>query len=83
MHDLAEAGVITALQQPAVDLSWLIAPGTVQAALLTGLFGFQPVPTVAELLVWFLYAIPMSLYVLWPQPSRPQRVSSTKSEAVS
>jgi len=83
VHDLAEAGVITALQQPAVDLSWLIAPGTVQAALLTGLFGFQPVPTVAELLVWFLYAVPMSLYVLWPQPSRPQRVNPTQPEVAS
>ena len=29
VHDLAEAGVITARQQPAVDLSWLITPGTI------------------------------------------------------
>jgi len=83
VHSLAEAGVITALQQPAVDLTWLIAPGTIQAALLTGIFGFQPVPTVAELLVWFLYAVPMSIFVLWPQPSRPQRLPPTQPEVAS
>jgi hypothetical protein len=30
----------------------------------------QPVPTQAEVVVWLLYVIPMSLYVLWPQRPR-------------
>jgi high-affinity iron transporter len=81
VHDLAEAGVITIGQQPAVDLSWLITPGTVQAALLTGLLGFQPVPTVAELAVWLLYAVPMSIYVLWPQRPRTQPTPPVQPEA--
>lgn len=73
VHEFAEAGVITALQERALDLSGLIAPGTVRASLLTGMLGFQPVPTVAEVGVWLLYAAPMGLYVLWPQrPRRPQ-----------
>lgn len=80
VHSLAEAGVIAALQQPAIDLSWLIAPGTLQAALLTGMLGFQPVPTVAEVAVWLLYAVPMSIFVLWPQRPRRQRVSPTQPE---
>lgn len=80
VHDLAEAGVITIGQQPAVDLSWLITPGTVQAALLTGLLGFQPVPTVAELCVWLLYAVPMSIYVLWPQRPRTQPTPPAQPE---
>jgi high-affinity iron transporter len=80
VHDLAEAGVITFGQAPAIDLSWLITPGTIQAALLTGLLGFQPVPTVAELSVWILYAVPMSIYVLWPQPPRTQAIPPTQPE---
>jgi high-affinity iron transporter len=74
VHEFAEAGVIDALQQRAMDLSWLVAPGTVRASLLTGMLGLQPVPTVAEVAVWLLYVVPASLYVLWPQrgPRRAQ-----------
>jgi high-affinity iron transporter len=72
VHEFAEAGVVTALQQPAFDLSWLVAPGTIRASLLTGMLGLQPVPTVAEVLVWLAYAIPMGAYVLWPQRRRAE-----------
>ncbi len=71
VHSLAEAGVVTVGQQAAFDVTWLVQPGSVRAALLTGMLGLQPVPTVAEVLAWLLYAVPMSLYVLWPQ--RPSR----------
>jgi high-affinity iron transporter len=76
-HAASEAGWLTALQHPAVNLSWLVAPGTVRASLLTGTLGIQPVPTVAEVLAWVLYAVPMSVYVLWPQRfgPRPERVA--------
>ena len=70
VHEFAEAGVMTAMQQTVVDLSWLVEPGTVHASLLTGMLGIQPVPTVAEVLVWLAYVVPMSLYVLWPQRAR-------------
>jgi high-affinity iron transporter len=63
VHEFAEAGFITALQNPAIDLSWLIEPGTVRSSLLTAFFGFQPVPTVAEVVVWAAFLIPMILYV--------------------
>lgn len=72
VHEFAEAGILTIGQQAAMDVSWLVAPGTVRAALLTGMFGLQPVPTVAEVTVWVLYAVPMALYVCWPQ-RRPAR----------
>jgi high-affinity iron transporter len=70
-HAFAEAGVLTLGQAPAFDLSWLIRPGSVQASLLTGMLGLQPVPTVAEVALWLAYAVPMGAYVLWPQ--RPRR----------
>jgi high-affinity iron transporter len=63
VHELSEAGVITFLQDSAVDLSWLIAPGTVRSSLLTAFLGFQPVPTVAEVAAWALFLIPMLVYV--------------------
>jgi high-affinity iron transporter len=71
VHEFAEARVITALQDPAFTLSWLVRPGTVLESLLTGMLGLQPVPTVAEASVWLVYAAPMALYVLWPQRRRP------------
>src|SRR6185503_2806369 len=66
VHTAHEAGWIDVLQAQAFDLRWLVAPGSVRAALLTGMLGLQPVPTLGETLAWLLYAIPMSLYVLWP-----------------
>ncbi len=72
VHEFAEAGLITAFQTPAFDISWLVAPGSVRASLMTGMLGLQPVPTVAEVLVWLAYAIPMATYVVWPRRRQPQ-----------
>jgi high-affinity iron transporter len=70
VHSLAEAGLVTAWQSTAFDLSWLVAPGSVRESLLTGMFGLRPSPTVAEVLVWLAYAIPMAIYV-WAPARRP------------
>lgn len=65
-HTAHEAAWMNVLQAQAFDLRWLVAPGSVRAALLTGMLGLQPVPTVGETLSWLVYAVPMVLYVLWP-----------------
>jgi high-affinity iron transporter len=83
VHAAQEAGWITALQSPAFDLTWLVAPGTVRASLLTGVLGLQPVPTVAEVLAWLLYAVPMGAYVLWPHRSTPAHRVPVASPAAS
>ncbi|HET7121486.1 MAG TPA: iron uptake transporter permease EfeU [Solirubrobacterales bacterium] len=72
-HTGHEAGWINGLQGQALDLSWLVQPGTISGSLLTGMLGLQPSPTVIEVIVYLAYAIPMSLYVLWPQGARPRR----------
>ena len=72
VHTGHEAGWIDSLQAQAFDLRWLVAPNSVRAALLTGMLGLQPVPTVGEVFAWLLYAIPMALFVLWPSPHTPQ-----------
>ena len=77
VHTAHEAGWTALLQAQAFDLRWLVAPGSVRAALLTGMLGLQPIPTVGETMAWLLYAIPMSLYVLWParRPAQAERSS--------
>jgi high-affinity iron transporter len=73
-HTANEAGWINSFQSQAVDLSWLVDPGTVTESLLTGMLGLRASMTVAEVTVYLAYAIPMVLFVLWPRPvrSRPR-----------
>jgi high-affinity iron transporter len=72
-HTAHEAGWLNGLQGQAIDLSWLVQPGTISGSLLTGMLGLQPSPTVIEVAVYLGYAIPMAAYVLWPQGWRPTR----------
>ncbi len=69
-HTAHEAGWINGLQGQAIDLSWLVQPGTVSGSLLTGMLGLQPMPTVIEAILYLAYAIPVAAYVLWPQGMR-------------
>ena len=71
LHAAHEATWFNILQAKAFDLSWLVAPGSVRAALLTGMLGLRPEPTVGEALGWLLYLVPVGLYVLWPDRRRP------------
>jgi high-affinity iron transporter len=73
-HTAHEAGWLNSMQDRVVDLRWLVEPGSVRSSLLTGIFGFQPEPVVAEVLGYLLFAIPMLLFVLWPTraPRRPE-----------
>jgi high-affinity iron transporter len=70
-HTAHEAGWINSMQAQALDLTWLVQPGTVSGSLLTGMLGLQPEPTEIEVLVYLLYAIPLGLYVVWPDRWRP------------
>jgi high-affinity iron transporter len=72
-HTGHEAGWVNGLQAQAIDLSWLVQPDTVSGSLLTGMLGLQPTPTVIEAILYLGYAIPMAVYVLWPQGVRPSR----------
>jgi high-affinity iron transporter len=72
-HTAHEAGWINSFQAQAIDLSWLVQPGTVSGSLLTGMLGLQPSPTIVEAIAYLLYAVPMAIYVLWPQQLRLRR----------
>ena len=73
MHTGHEAGWINFGEAQAVDLSWLIKPGSILSALLTGMLGIQPKPTVIEAIGWLVYFVPVSVYVLRPHKARPSR----------
>ena len=70
LHTGHEAGWFNGMQGQAVDLRWLVDPGSIRSALLTGMLGLQPRPVVLETLGYVLYAVPMGLYVLWPAGRR-------------
>ncbi len=80
-HTGHEAGWINSFQSQALDLTWLVQPGTISGALLTGMLGLQPTPTVIEVAVYLLYAVPMTLYVLWPQKLTLRRRSAERRSA--
>ena len=66
-----EAGWLNAGQQMTVNLAWLVAPGTVQSALITGVLGVPTDPRLIELTGWFAYLIPILAFVYWPEKRRP------------
>jgi high-affinity iron transporter len=77
-HTAHEAGWLNALQGQAFDLEWLVHPGSVRAALLTGMFGLQPRPVWTEVLAWLAYAIPFGFIVTVPR--RPKPATPTRSD---
>jgi len=80
VHTAHEGGWLNSFQEHAVNLEWLVRRGSVQSALLTGMLGIQPEPTVGEVFVWFLYAIPMTIYVLRPAKPRVKTKASPPSK---
>src|SRR4051794_31017286 len=66
IHSAHEAGWLNTGQGQALDLTWLVVPGSWSSALLTGMLGWQPLPTHAEVIGYLVYLVPAALYVLWP-----------------
>jgi high-affinity iron transporter len=77
VHHANEAAILTAGHAQALDLSAVIVPrsDSVTTGLVTGLLGIYPFPSVAEVIAWLLYAVPMLTLVLWPQRRAPVRAA--------
>ena len=73
-HTAHEAGWLDAGQATALDLRWLVQPGTPWSAVVTGVLGLQPRPTVVEAVLWVAYVVALLVVVLWPQRPRPRAV---------
>ncbi len=81
-HTAHEAGWLDAFQGQAVNLRWLVGPGSVRAALLTGMFGLQTQPVWAEVFAWLIYAVPFLVVVgIPPRTPGASRDPSSASPA--
>jgi high-affinity iron transporter len=83
-HTAHEAGWIDIGQATALDLHWLVRPGTPWSSVVTGVLGIQPRPTVVEVAVWAAYLVPMLTLVLRPagrSPKPAQAAAPTSARA--
>lgn len=71
-HTAHEADWIQLGQTQALDLTWLVRPGTVLAGVLTGVLGLEPKPVALEVIAYLCYLVPVATYVVW-SPRRIRR----------
>lgn len=81
-HTAHEANWLNVGQQQLVDLSRFIRPGSVLSALVTGVLGIQPRPTVAEGLAWLAYIVPVGTFVTMSSRRKPSRLQQNVPVAV-
>ena len=75
-----EAGWLNVGQDVVMNLYWLVVPGTVTSALLTGVLGIPADPRTIEVLGWLLYLVPVLLYLYWPASMRPQPATARRMQ---
>jgi high-affinity iron transporter len=80
LHTAHEAGWLNAGQAQALDLTWLVRPGTVLESLCTGVLGLRARPVVIEVVGWLVYAVPMLAYVAWPRGRRRKPAPATTAD---
>lgn len=68
-----EAGWLNAGQGTTLDLSWLVPTGSVQSALVTGVFGIPRDPRLIELIGWLTYTVATLTYLFLPQTRKVTR----------
>lgn len=73
-----EAGWLNAGQQKTVDLSWLAPAGSIRGSLFTGVLGIPSDPRLIQVVGWFAYVIPTSLYLFWPRRHRPGALAGVR-----
>jgi high-affinity iron transporter len=82
VHTAHEGGWWNLLLDRSLDLRAIVDPGSVQSALITGMFGIQPEPTWGETVAFIAYAVPMTVYVCRPAPRRIEVTAPASSTSV-
>ncbi len=80
-HTAHEAGWLNVAQDQFVDLSGVIKPGSVPSALFTGVLGIQPKPTVAEVIGWLAYFVPVAAFVVMSSRRKRPRPRTQGAQA--
>jgi high-affinity iron transporter len=80
-HTANEAGWLTAGQQQAFSLAWLVHPGTAFSAIVTGVLGLQPYPVRIEVAAYLVYLVPMLTFLLVPRRRRAQQSAAVDQVA--
>lgn len=62
-----EAGWVNIGQMQVFDFSSFLSAGSVQGALITGMFSIQPDPRLVEVIAWLAYFIPVMIVYCWPR----------------
>jgi high-affinity iron transporter len=83
VHTANEAGWLNFGQNQALDLSWLVRPGTPLESFVTGVLGIQPYPVWIEVIAYVAYLVPMLVLMSWPQGRRPAGPSASTNAAES
>ncbi|MEU4355913.1 iron uptake transporter permease EfeU [Streptomyces virginiae] len=81
VHDLQEARFLGGLNDRAFDISTAVPPDSWYGTLLKGVFNFQPDPTVLQLAVWALYAVPVLVLFFAERGGRRPASTPTPSDA--
>ena len=71
LHSAHGAGWLNAGQQRIADLSWLVPPGTVRSALISGVLGIPADPHLVEAVAWAVYIVVVCAFIYWPAKWRP------------
>lgn len=75
VHDLLEAGVLPGLNTYAFDISGFYDQSSWYGSLLGGMFNLSAQPTLAEMIAWVIYLVPVLVLFLWrvraPRPAAP------------
>ncbi|MFI2753508.1 iron uptake transporter permease EfeU [Cellulomonas sp. P22] len=80
VHDLQEAGILPGLDRLAFDVSTTIPPSSWYATLLKGVVNFTPATTWLQLVAWWAYVVPTTVFFVrttWGAPRHPARPVGT------
>ena len=81
LHTAHEANWLNVGQAQAVDLGWLVRPGTPLASLLTGVLGLRPAVAVIELIGWLAYLVVVGAFVVTPPRPKTATVKAVEPAA--